>query len=81
MGYGPYAIVHAAACVQPFGVLSTSFRNPSLVDHIVHPEPAVQLIRLLSLQARFLMLYVLGDGPVQHAHSDSKQPDELRSLR
>lgn len=44
MGYGPYAIVHTAACVQHFGVLSTSFRNPSLADHIVHPKPAVQLV-------------------------------------
>ena len=81
MGYGPYSIVHAASCVQHFGVLSTSFSNHGMGAHLAQPEPVVQLIGLLSLQARFLMLYVLGDCPIQHAHSDRRQPDELRSLR
>ncbi len=44
MGYGPYAIAHTAACVQPFGVLSTSFRNHGMGTHLAQPEPAVQLV-------------------------------------
>ena len=45
MGYGPYAIVHTAACVQHFGVLSTYFRNHGMGAHLAQPEPAVQLVR------------------------------------
>lgn len=44
MGYGPYAIVHAASCVQPFGALSTYFSNHGMGAHLAQPEPAVQLI-------------------------------------
>lgn len=86
MGYGPWDMGHAPwSMLHPVFSLLALFRHPFAIMAWVPILPSLNqlssLSGILSLQALFLMLYVLGDCPVQHAHSDSKQPDELRSLR
>ena len=84
--YGPWNMSRALwSMLHPVFSLLAFFRHPFAIMAWVRIWPSLNqlssLSGILSLQALFLMLYVLGDGPVQHAHSDSKLPDELRSLR
>ena len=86
MGYGIWDMDHMpSSMLHPVFSNLAFFRHPFAIMAWVRILPSLNLLSslsgILSLQARFLMLYILGDCPVQHAHSDSKLPDELRSLR